>query len=67
MHLAQITSERPFTRTASNGHTSSHVPHAMHAPSSTSATYPDDATIGTPCFTIASSPPQQHVQQLQMA
>jgi hypothetical protein len=67
MHLVQSTDETPLTLIAPKGQTSSQVPQPIHAPSSTCATYPDDATMGTPCFTIASIPPQQHEQQLQIA
>jgi hypothetical protein len=67
MHFPQSTVDLPFTVIAPNGHASSQSPQAMHAASSTCATYPEDATIGTPCFIIASRPPQQQEQQLQIA
>ena len=44
----QVTAARPFTVIAPKGHTSSQSPHAMQVPSSTSATKPEDVTIGTP-------------------
>jgi hypothetical protein len=57
----------PFTWMASNAHARWHDPHALQASAFTSATKPDDVIIGTPCLTMDSIPPQQHLQQLQMA
>lgn len=67
MQVCLLTVAVPFIRMAPKGHLSSHAPQAVHAVWSTWATYPDDATIGTPYFRMASIPPQQHLQQLQIA
>ena len=50
--------------TASNWQYFAQVPQAMHFAGSTSATYPDEASIGMPCR-CACIAPQQQRQQLQ--
>jgi hypothetical protein len=54
------------TEVAANWQESAQALQAAHSPSSTTATYPDDAIIGVP-FRCASIAPQQQEQQLQMA
>ena len=66
MHASHRTAARSGRVIASNGHAAAQSPQPMQYSSSTSATKPDDATIGTPCR-MASRPPQQQRQQLQIA
>ena len=66
MQASRFTTAVPFIAIAPKGQLCSHTPQAVQAASSTWATYPDDATIGTPCLRMASIPPQQHLQQLQI-
>jgi hypothetical protein len=52
---------------ALKAHASSQAAQAVQFASSTLATYPEESIDGAPYFTIASMPPQQHLQQLQIA
>jgi len=66
MQKSHFTTALPFTLTAAKAQVSSHVPHPLQRVSSTCATYPEEATAGIPYRVMASIPPQQHLQQLQM-
>jgi hypothetical protein len=68
MHLSQSRVERFSPRDrAWNGQAVTHLPQATHTPAFASATKPDDAISGEWNLTMVSMPPQQHLQQLQMA
>jgi hypothetical protein len=67
MHFSQFTVALPFILIALKAQASSQAPQAVQFASSTLATYPEESMDGAPYFTIASMPPQQHLQQLQIA
>jgi len=67
IHFSQVTVALPFILIALKAQASSQAPQALQFASFTLATYPDDTIVGAPYFTIPSMPPQQHLQQLQIA
>ena len=66
IHFSKFTVAFPFILIALKAQASSQAPQAVQLVSSTLATYPDETIIGTPNFTMASMPAQQHLQQLQI-
>ena len=66
MHFSQLSVDVLSIDKALKGQASTQVPQDEHRCSSILTTYPEEAIMGLPYLTIASMPPQQHLQQLHM-